>query len=194
MTITPVGADPTLSLGEPTFVGKIGNPSQSGSISVPVLLDQPHLEGSTGMTEAILALHYDPSVLIVAAITLGSIPGQGIGWHLSFVVDQATGQIGITLYITTPMAQDEAGSLVNIIFYLRTGEAVGVSPRSARLWSGTTAVQLVTSVTAVGQQFATQVDDAQGQLVLSPGVEQVVLETGVGPLGVARSPRSARGR
>ena len=148
LTITPVGADPTLSLGEPTFVGRIGNPSHSGSISVPVLLDHPHPEGSTGMTEAILALHYDPSVLNVAAITLGSIPGQGIGWQLFSVVDQATGQIGITLYSTTPIAQDEAGSLVNIIFSVRTGEPGGVSPRSARLRSGTTAVQLVTSVTA----------------------------------------------
>ena len=51
------------------------------------------------MTEAHLALTYDPSVLSVAPadITLGSIPGLGTGWQISSVVDAATGQIGITL-------------------------------------------------------------------------------------------------
>src|SRR4029077_18714085 len=61
LAITPAGPDPTLSLGAPSDVGRISNPSYSGTISVPVLLDQPHPAGSTGMTEAILALTYDPS-------------------------------------------------------------------------------------------------------------------------------------
>src|SRR5437870_13812632 len=68
LTITPGGPDPTLSLGAPSGeegrignpsynsgVGRIANPSYSGIVSVPVLLDNPHPEGSTGMTEAIFA-------------------------------------------------------------------------------------------------------------------------------------------
>src|ERR1700730_7707863 len=88
-------------------------------ISVPVLLDQPHPVGSTGMTEAILALTYDPSLLSVSAsdITLGSIPSLGEGWHLTSVVDQVTGQIGIILYSTTPITATEAASLANIDFH-----------------------------------------------------------------------------
>ena len=33
--------------------------------SIQVLLDHPHPAGSTGLTEAVLALRYDPSVLTV---------------------------------------------------------------------------------------------------------------------------------
>jgi hypothetical protein len=140
------------------------------------MLDDPHPVGSTGMTEAVLTLTYDPSLLSVSAITLGSIPNQGTGWHLSYVVDQATGQIGIELYSLTPITQAEAGSLVNITFRVVDGEPSGVSRRSAA-----TRVQLVSSVIANGQQFATQVDDAEGQYVLSAGTSSVVWEEGVNP-------------
>jgi hypothetical protein len=142
-------------------------------VSVSVLLDDPHPEGSAGMTEAILALTYDPSALSVSAsdITLGSIPGLGNGWQLVSVVDQTTGQIGIELYSTTPISEDEAGSLVNIIFRVRPGEPGGVSPGSAA-----TTVELVTSATPGGQQLTTQLEDAQGQLVLSPGMDRLVID------------------
>ena len=112
------------------------------------------------MSEAILALTYDPSVVSVSSsdITLGSIPSAGVGWQLNAIVDQATGQIGIELYRATPIVAADAGSLVNIVFHIVPGKT------SASL----TTVQLVNSVMANGQQFVTQVDDAQGQLVLSP--------------------------
>ena len=68
-TVSVSGADPTLSL--------VGAVQANGIVSVAVMLDHPHPAGSTGMTEAHLALTYDPSVLSVSAsdITLGSIPG-----------------------------------------------------------------------------------------------------------------------
>src|SRR5262249_511623 len=67
LTITPLGADPTLSLARRTA---------NGTVTVSVQLDNPHPVGSTGMTEAVLALTYDACVLSVspADITLGSIP------------------------------------------------------------------------------------------------------------------------
>jgi hypothetical protein len=153
LTITPGGPDPTLSLAGVKGV-------------VSVLLDHPHPVGSTGMEEAVLALTYDPKVLTVSSsdITLGSIPGLGSGWHLLSVVDQATGQIGIDLYSTMALTATQAGSLVNIAFHVVPGAAVA-----------TTAVQLVNSVTPTGRYFSTEVADDQGQYVLSPGTDRLVV-------------------
>jgi hypothetical protein len=127
------------------------------------------------MTEAILALKYDPSVLRVSSadITLGSIPGLGTGWQLTSVIDPTTGQIAITLYSTTPVSANSGGSLVNIAFHL---EPALDTVRLAQVPLGS--VQLVSSVTVKGEQFVTQVDDAQGQYVLSPGLNR--LEFGMG--------------
>jgi hypothetical protein len=189
LTITPVGADPTLSLGAlprqeegekgRQGEGEIGlispflpvSVSSSLSITVPVLLDDPHPLGSTGITEAILALTYDPQVLSVTAtdITLGSIAGLEQGWQLAAMVDPVTGHIGIELYSTTGLVGTEGGSLVNIVFHVLPGAAVPI-----------TAVQLVDRVMAGGQQFATQVDDAEGALVLSFGRNEWLIQTGAG--------------
>jgi autotransporter-associated beta strand protein len=157
VTITPVGADPTLSLS-------------GDQASVSVLLDHPNPVGSTGMTEAILALSYDPKVLSVSSsdITLGSIPSRGTGWQISSVVDPATGQIGITLYSTTAITTTQAGSLVNIAFHVLPGATVSAA-----------SVQLINRTTPNGQQFTTQVDDAQGQFILSRGVDRLAVDTGV---------------
>jgi N-acetylneuraminic acid mutarotase len=181
LTITPSGPDPTLSLGTMT---RIGNPSY---MTVPVLLDNPRPQGSTGMTEAMLALTYDPKVLTVSAgdITPGSIPGLGSGWKLVSVVDQVTGRIGIDLYSLTAVTAAQAGSLVNIVFHVVPGASTTA-----------TAVQLVSAVTVNGEQFGTQVDDSQGQFVLSPGVDQVVVKTKARPVGLLagrRLPSTVRG-
>ena len=158
---------------------------------MPVLLDHPRPEGSTGLTEAVLALTYDPSVLSVSAsdITLGSIPGQGKGWQLVSVVDPATGQIGIQLYSDTPITATQAGSLVNIAFHVLPGATVPA-----------TAVQLVNAVTPNGQSFGTELADAQAAMILSPGVDRSVVLTGVStrwlsseaPIEHARSVQDAR--
>jgi hypothetical protein len=171
LTITPAGPDPTLSLVRMKDEGgrrnQTGEPTPPSSFilhpSVSVMLDQPHPAGSSGMTEAILALKYDPLVFSVSPsdITLGSVPGLGTGWQLTSVIDQTTGEIAITLYSTTPVSANNAGSLVNIAFHINpAADAVRVA--DFRLGS----VQLVSSVTANGEQFTTQVDDAQGQYVL----------------------------
>jgi hypothetical protein len=140
------------------------------------MLDHPLPVGSTGMTEAILALSYDPSVLTISAadITLGSIPGRGAGWQLHAVVDPTTGQIGIELYSTVSITTAQAGSQVNMAFHVMPGAA-----------GPTTAVQLVNSVLPDGHQFTTQVDDVQGQFVLSPGMDRLAVATGGSPAAVA---------
>jgi autotransporter-associated beta strand protein len=174
LTITPGGPDPTLSLGGAQRQGdkekgRQGDTSASPGlvVTVPVMLDDPHPAGSTGMTEAILALTFDPSVSSVASVTLGSLQGLGTGWQLSTAVDQATGQIAITLYSLTPLTESQAGSLVNITFNV----LATASDRAAT-------VRLVNSVVVNGQDYVTQIDDAQGQLVLALGADHQTITSG----------------
>ncbi len=145
---SPFAADPVLSVPASVQVNR------DGVVNVPVLLDQPRPEGSTGLIEAELALTFDPSVLRVSAsdITLGSIPSQGSGWQLSAMVNAATGQLTIQLYSETPIASDQAGSLVNIAFHLKSGTTV----------SGETTVQLLNSQTVLA--------DSQAAMILGPGL------------------------
>jgi N-acetylneuraminic acid mutarotase len=159
VVISKNGPDPTLSLARG---------AQDGAVSV--LLDDPRPDGSTGMTEAILALTYDPKVLTVSAadITLGSIPGSGSDWHLDAAVDQVTGQIGIDLYSTTAISAMQAGSLVNIVFHILPRASVSA-----------TTVQLVSAAAPEGRWFGTEVADGEGQFVLSPGLDQLVIQTGL---------------
>jgi hypothetical protein len=173
--ITPTGPDPTLSLSEQGGVRPRSLRANGGVINVSVRLDQPHPAGSSGMTEAILALTYDPSVLSVSAsdITLGSLPSLGAGWQLSSVIDAATGQIGIELYSTTAITATQGGSLVNIVFHVVPGAP-----------AGKTSVQLVRAVMPGGEQFTTQVDAPEGSLVLGLGSERLEMLL----------PRSARAR
>ena len=157
---SPNAADPTLSLRGLT---------SPGSPSVSVNIDHPDPQGSTGLTSVTLALKYGPAMLSVtpADITLGSIPSQGSGWQLKAVVDQATGQIGIQLYSLTPITVNQAGSLVNIAFHAMPGSTVP-----------STSVQLVDTVTPNGQWFGTGVADSQSALILSLGVDRLLLPAG----------------
>jgi hypothetical protein len=84
-------------------------------------------------------------------------------------VDAATGQIAIKIFNLdgTPITATQAGRLVNIDFHVVPGAA------------GTgTAVQLVSQVTPNGQRFVTEVDDDQGPLTLSSGVDWVNVAMG----------------
>jgi hypothetical protein len=63
---------------------------------------------------------------------------------------------------------------VNIAFHVQPGAAVSA-----------TSVQLVNRAMPNGQQFTTQVDDAQGQFILSPGVDRLVVDTGVSQAAAA---------
>jgi hypothetical protein len=156
ITVTGIGADPTLSLTDAA--------QGPNSELVSVLLDHPHPVGSTGLTVADLALTYDPSVLSVSAsdITLGTIPTQGTGWQISSYVDRSSGQIGIQLFSLTPITATQTGSLVNIVFHVSPGTSVPAS-----------AVHLVTAASVLA--------DAQNQLVLGSGMDRLLVPTGVNP-------------
>ena len=126
------GPDPAVSIQSALQVGA------DGSVTVPVHIDDPQPAGSRGMTEAMLALTYDAAVFSVSSsdIQLGTVPASGSGWKLQSVVDQATGQIGVTIWSPTPIGSSAAGSLVTIDFHLRSGLVA----------AGTTTIDLVSSV------------------------------------------------
>jgi hypothetical protein len=133
----------------------------NGTVSVPVNLDEARPVGSTGLTEATLALRFDPSVFSVSAsdFHLGSIPQAGSGWTLTSSVDVVSGQIGITLYSLTPIASNLTGSLVTIDFHARPGPAVGTS-----------SIQLAASVNPNDQgSYLTNVADTNGAMNLGIG-------------------------
>ncbi len=163
---SPNSADPTLSLPAAKLTA-----GADGIVSVPVLLDHPHPEGSTGLTEAVLALNYDPTQLSVSAadITLGSLPELGTGWQISSIVDAVRGQIGIEMFSLTPITATHGGSLVNIAFHL-----VGTSHSSAG--QPIAAVQLVSGATPNGMHYSTILADTQGALVVSDGIDQLVMQ------------------
>jgi DNA-binding beta-propeller fold protein YncE len=175
-SLTFGGPDPTLSL--PTGL----TTTTDGVVVVPVLLDHPHPDGSTGMTEASLALTFDPTVFGVSAadVRLGTIPTSGSDWKLSASVDRTAGWIGIDLYSTTPIATSANGSLVEITFHVRPGASAPA-----------TAVQLVRSVQEGGQVVRTEVDDDQGAYRLSPAPTNAAPIVGAVVLSSARASSGA---
>ncbi len=105
--ITAYGPDPSLSL--PTTL----QVTPGGTIVVPVDIDTARPIGSTGATEAILALQYNPQVFSVSAadVQTGSLTS---GWQLTTTVNAQTGEIGIDLWNTSAVQTTAGGSLVTI--------------------------------------------------------------------------------
>jgi hypothetical protein len=160
----PAGADPALSI--PADLR--GSPG--GTVLVPINIDDPHPAGSRGLTQAVLALRYDPAVFDVSAadIRLGDVPAAAGGWTLQAVVDPLTGQIGIILFSATPISSPLGGSLVTIAFHVRRGTHPGAS-----------AVNLVPVVTVNGRVLYTALSDDQGPLSLHPAPTDAATDPGV---------------
>ena len=134
--------------------------------SIDVMLDDPHPAGSTGLTSAILVLHYDPAVLGLTAgdIALGSIPGLGSGWKLYSAIDQASGTVVIELVGLAPLTDTDAGSLVTMNFHVLPGAT-----------SSTTSITLLNSARLGEQSYSTTLADDLGGWILSPGIDRVLL-------------------
>ena len=142
------GADPTVSIPSMLQVGA------DGTVTVPVNIDDPCPAGSGGMTDATLALTYDPTMFSVSAsdIQLGSVPASGTDWILKSKIDPATGQIAVTIWSYVPISSSDGGSLITITFHLIDLAA-----------SGTTSINLVNSVDPANSIVRyTQVDNALG--------------------------------
>ncbi len=152
MTFTSPGPDPALSI--PTNLSV----NAGRVVVVPVNIDETKPAGSTGLSSASLAVIYNPQVLSVSTsdIHLGSVPASGSGWTLRSIVNSTTGQIGIDLSSSTPIATDIGGSLVTIDFHALNGAPTGMTP-----------INLTDSVTPDGiHTFETQLADGLGLLTL----------------------------
>ncbi len=158
LPIMATGPDPALSL--PSYL--LAMPG--GTVIVPVDIDTARPKGSTGLTEAILALRYDPRIFSVtpADIQLGTLPSTAGGWQLSTTINSQTGDIGIDLFSSVPIQSTAGGSLVKII--VGSGQwAVGSEEGSG---VSLTPIALVTDVDPTGsREFRTTLSDGQGALV-----------------------------
>jgi hypothetical protein len=166
LTIVPTGPDPTLSL--PAML----QASAGATVAVPINIDTARPAGSTGLTEAILALKFDPRTFTTSAadIGLGTVTGtwpSASGWQMRAEVNNQTGEIGIDLFGTAPIQSSAAGSLVTIVLHVRDSATAGV-----------TGLHFVTEVNPSGQRiFETALSDSQGSLVL----HQAVTDNGIEP-------------
>jgi hypothetical protein len=160
----PSGPDPTLSLTSDLSAGP------DGTVQIAVNIDDPYPVGSSGLTQAQLALSYDPAMLSVSAadIHLGSVPASGTGWTLQAVVNQATGQIGVSLFSVTPIRTSVGGSLVTIDLHVQPGVS-----------GGAPLLNLVAAVNPTGRSvIQTALDDNQGPLTLHAAPPNVTVEPG----------------
>jgi hypothetical protein len=163
--IVPGGPDPTLSIPADLKA------EPGGVVVVPVNLDTAMPPGSTGLTEADLALTFDPNVFTVAGsdITLGTLPSSGSGWTLTSSINPVTGEIGINLYSTTPLTTTAGGSLVTIAFHVKPTVPAGMTP-----------IHLAAEVNPSGRQLIrTSLDDAQGGLTLHPVPTSAATDAGM---------------
>jgi hypothetical protein len=159
LTIVPTGPDPVLSVP----MALQANPGDI--VAVPVNIDTARPDGSTGMTEAILALQYDPAAfdLSPADIHLGSLPGSSSGWQVSSIVNPQTGMVGIDLVGSIPIQTTAGGSLVVIDLHAR-----------ATVPAGSGQIQLLTQNDPAGQHvFQTGVSDAQGSFIVHTAAGEV---------------------
>jgi hypothetical protein len=165
VTVTPTGPDPTLSL--PTNL----TAAAGAAVVVPVNIDTARPEESTGLTEAVLALRFDPLVFTVSAsdVHLGTLPAAGMGWQLVTAVNGQTGEIGVDLFSATPIVTRNSGSLVTITLHVRVTAPAGGS-----------AINLVPEVNPTGQRaFRTEAADSQGTFVLHPVATDGPMDAGV---------------
>ena len=152
LTIPQHGVDPALTI--PTNL----QATAGGTVAVPVQIDSGRPQGSTGVTEAILAVQFDPAEFTVSAldVQLGNLPLSGSGWQLQTAINSQTGQIGIDLFSSTPLQTAAGGTLAWITFHVRENAPVG-----------STGINLVQSVNPTGSRsFVTTVSDVHGGMVL----------------------------
>ena len=165
LTYSSPGPDPTVSI--PTNL----QVTAGGTVTVPVNIDDPRPAGSSGMTQAELALTYDPSVfsLTSADVQLGTVPASGTGWTLTSEINPLTGEIAILLESLTPISSAAGGSLATIDFHVRPGATPGA-----------TSVNLAAAVNPTGNDVVwTRVFDTQQEFTLSPAPTNAVSDAGI---------------
>jgi hypothetical protein len=160
VVFVPIGnnVDPSIS------IPSVLHAAADGTVSVPVNIDDAHPAGSTGLIAGHLALTYDPAAFTVSAADIhpGSLLASG-DWTIVPIIDQTTGQIGITLSGSTPITTSASGSLVVIDFHAKYPEVAGGS------------IRLVGSVTPQDRYVPTELEDAQGSFTLTQALTSAAI-------------------
>ena len=152
---------------------------------MPVNIDTARPAGSNGLMEATLALRYNPQLfsLTAADIKLGTVPNAGSGWQLGAAINPETGEIGITLFSTTPIQSTAGGSLVTITLHVNGTTIVGQP-----------ALSLVDEVNPTGlRSYQTGLADGQGALVVHEAASGGQLELGGVQIAVGDADRAEDG-
>ncbi len=164
-TVATVNLTITARLSIPTNLSG----DQGGAVVVPVNIDNPDPMGTGGLMSAALAIDYNPAIFTVGAsdVQTGAVTS---GWTLATAVNAATGQLGISLSSSSPVASTAPGSLALITFHIKPGATLGAS-----------AINLAASNSPGGSTISTSLGTASGPLRYSAGANQ-------------RRQRSRRGR
>jgi hypothetical protein len=128
------------------------------------------------MTDAILALAYDPASFDVSAadVHLGTVPESGGGWRLQAEVNSEKGLIGVELVSNNPVLSAAGGSLITVTMHPKSALA-----NASRTDSSLPPLRFVPSVDPSGgvRVYQTQVSDAKGAFVLEQVLESGPLQT-----------------
>jgi hypothetical protein len=178
LPVTPVGPDPMLSVGSMQYAegsrqaargsGRIDGPLPTASCLLSTVnIDTARPEGSSGMTDAVLALRYDPKSFDVTAadVRLGDIPLSGQGWKLQAEVNSQSGLIGVEIFSNAPIQLPIGGSLITIAMHAR--------PVSGQQTLAGNSLSFLPDADPSGgvRIYRTSVSDAQGPFVLHFSVD-----------------------
>jgi hypothetical protein len=115
------GPDPKLSI--PTDL----HAAAGGQLSIPVHIDSiVDLTGS-GLESADLVLYYDPSVLDVQSVSLGSLLAGRGGWNVASRIEVLAGRIFISVAGSNPLEGRFLGELVQLDAQVKQDAPAGAS-------------------------------------------------------------------
>jgi hypothetical protein len=119
------GPDPKLSIPS-NLVAATG-----GTLQVPVLIDSIVDLTGTGLESADLVLYYDPAVLDITGVMLGSLveslAGGSDNWFVASNIDPLAGRIFISLAGTVPLEGVFQGELVQLQAEVKENSPLGAT-------------------------------------------------------------------
>jgi hypothetical protein len=107
--VTPGGPDPKLSIPN-TLVAEAGS-----VVTIPVQIDSIVDLTGTGLLTADLVLFYDPAVVTINTVNLGSLLTNAGGWIVSSRIDRLAGRVSVSLVGKTPLEGVFGGDLVELL-------------------------------------------------------------------------------
>ena len=120
-TLAQGGPDPKLSIPQ-SLAGTAGQ-----ELSIPVNIDSIVDLTGTGLASGDLVIYFDPKVLDVSDVSLGSLVANRSGWMISSKIDSLAGRIDIALSGTQRLEGKFSGEFVKIHATVRENAPAGAS-------------------------------------------------------------------